>query len=438
MGIVYEVVHEFTGDRLALKILKEDASQLDDAKLARFRREARVSALVKSDHIVRVLDADVAHELGGVPFLVMDLLEGANLAAVIGNTPQLPERVVGWLWEVARALDKAHQVGVIHRDLKPENLFLAKLSDGKRMLKILDFGVAKIRSGDDVARTGTGSVVGTPRYMSPEQAAGGDVGPGTDVWAIGLIAYRLLGGADYWRESNVSLLLAKLVYEDVAAPSSRGLDLGADFDRWFLRSCARGPSARYASVTEQVEALGAALAVPVDSVRPGSEPAPPALDPVLAANHEAFRGTGDASYSKSIAALVRGRSATRRFGGIIITGVAFTAALGSSLLLFRSPARPEIPDAATTESSSQPPAFVSAAVQAPAAGRVATNATISPTPDSLRLRSSLPVASGRTKPLKRSPITQQSTPASSGSASAPIATANQPIEKKLDPLAEPH
>lgn len=350
MGIVYEVVHEFTGDRLALKILKEGAWALDDTKLGRFRREARVSALVKSEHIVRVLDADLAPELDGAPFLVMDLLEGTNLAALAGNTPQPPDQVVTWLRQVARALDRAHQMGVIHRDLKPENLFLTKSSTGEAQIKILDFGVAKICSAEDVVRSGTGAVVGTPRYMSPEQASGGVVGPDTDVWAIGLIAFRLLAGKDYWSGFNVSRLLAEIVYAEILPPSAKGADLGADFDQWFLRSCARDPAERWSSVTDQIEALASALGLSSPALRSGPElPRAPIAS-------GAKRGRVD----------------------VVITGVAFCVAIAATALLFRPRPLPPPPPHALASVSSRPPSSASVADSVPAAPHGAAAASAAP------------------------------------------------------------
>ena len=149
MGVVYEVEHVGTGERLALKVLRGHAADLEQTTLDRFSREARVAAWVKSEHIVRVIDVGAASELGGNPFLVMDLLEGANLADATREEPQEREDVVNWLAQVARGLDKAHAHGVVHRDLKPENLFLTQQPDAEPIVKILDFGVAKVRVDED-------------------------------------------------------------------------------------------------------------------------------------------------------------------------------------------------------------------------------------------------------------------------------------------------
>ena len=263
MGAVYEVEHEGTGERLALKVLKGSFDGMDSTALERFRREARVHALLKSEHIVRVIDADVAPELGGAPYLVMDLLEGQTLGDLAGDEPLPAARVVELLSQLAGPLDQAHAAGIVHRDLKPDNLFLTRRADGSEVVKILDFGIAKFRGGDDTARTSTGALVGTPLFMAREQAAGEHdlIGPGTDVWSIAMIAFRLLTGTHYWTSNNVSLLLADIVSKPVKAPSRRAPRLGDKFDAWFLRSCAPVPGERWQSVTEQVEALARALGV---------------------------------------------------------------------------------------------------------------------------------------------------------------------------------
>jgi eukaryotic-like serine/threonine-protein kinase len=265
MGVVYEVEHERTGERLALKVLKGGASELDAAALERFRHEALVASRIKSEQIVRVIDADLAEELGGAPFLVMDLLQGSNLADACGEEPQPASDVVDWLRQVARALDRAHALGIVHRDLKPENLFLAERPGAAPVITILDFGVAKVRSDEAAARarTATGALIGTPLYMAPEQAEGASerIGPATDVWALGLLAHRLLTGRDYWTARNVSLLLADIVRGEIQPPSRRAPRLSPEFDAWFLRSCDRDPERRWPSAGAQVEALAEAIGV---------------------------------------------------------------------------------------------------------------------------------------------------------------------------------
>jgi serine/threonine-protein kinase len=259
MGVVYEVEHTHTGQHLALKVLARQASTSTE----RFKREARAASSIQSDHIVRVTDADVAAELEGAPFLVMELLEGEDLEVATGDRPAAPEDVIDWLRQVARALDKAHARGIVHRDLKPANLFLTRREDGSALVKILDFGIAKM-SADAATLTQSDTFLGTPGFMAPEQtdSKGSPVTFRSDLYALGLIAFRLLTGRGYWKTGTLVQLLAQILVEPMPPPSERGSTLGPAFDAWFLRACDRDAGSRFPSAREQVEALAVALGLP--------------------------------------------------------------------------------------------------------------------------------------------------------------------------------
>jgi serine/threonine-protein kinase len=276
-GTIYSVEHAFTGEVLALKVMKAHLGASPDA-IARFKREARAVSMIRSQHVVRIFDADVAPELGGVPYLVMDLLDGKDLEQVSDNKPVNPEDVVEWFRQVSLALDKAHRIGIIHRDLKPENLFLTRLDDGTPLVKILDFGIAKI-AAESPGTTLSGQLFGTPLYMAPEQARGDttQMGPATDLFAMGQIAYRLLTGVAYRTAATLTEMLSEIVHERVRAPSERGHSLGVDFDGWFLRACHPDPAQRFASAHEQVEALAQALGLPAELEVASAPPSPVGL-----------------------------------------------------------------------------------------------------------------------------------------------------------------
>jgi serine/threonine-protein kinase len=269
MGSVYLVQHVHTDQQLALKLLHSTVVS-DEVALTRFRREARAPAKVNSDHVVQVTDADVAPELGGVPFLVMEWLRGHSLEEIAAERGALPpEEVVLYLRQAARALDKAHALGIVHRDLKPDNLFLTTREDGTPHLKILDFGIAKLTQDSDAGRfkaTGTGQIFGTPLYMSPEQTKAelDKISPQSDIWAIGIIAHRLLLGSEPWTATTITGLIAQIAYEPTPVPSQQGSALGPDYDAWFLRCCAREPRDRFASAGEAVAMLARALKVKED------------------------------------------------------------------------------------------------------------------------------------------------------------------------------
>src|SRR5882724_59859 len=253
MGIVYSVEHAQTGELLALKVMTAHHGATRDA-IERFKREARASAKIKSEHVVRVIDADVAPELDRAPYLVMDFLDGMDLEKASSDQPTAPAVVLDWLRQISRALDKAHRIGITHRDLKPENLFLTHREDGTPLIKILDFGIAKI-SAESTGTTQSGQILGTPLYMSPEQARGDAVhiGPSSDLYALGLIAYKLLTGNPYWTATSVAGIIGQVLYEPMLRPSARGCWLGGEFDEWFARACNREAAHRFGSASEQVE-----------------------------------------------------------------------------------------------------------------------------------------------------------------------------------------
>jgi serine/threonine-protein kinase len=266
MGVVYLVEHLHTGEQLALKVL-HGAAATDPGAIARFKREARVGAQLKSDHVVRITDADVAAELGGAPFFVMELLDGLDLEKLVEKVgPLAPDVVVAILSQIAGPLDKAHASGIVHRDLKPENIFLHRREDGTLIAKILDFGISKFLSPDPASTaalgtTADGTLMGTPHYMAPEQARGliDHIGPHTDVWAMGLIALRTLTGGIYWTAETQADLMVEILVAPMSAPSARWPFVGEKFDAWFARSCQRDGTQRWRSISEQVAALNEAL-----------------------------------------------------------------------------------------------------------------------------------------------------------------------------------
>lgn len=359
MGIVYVAEHVHTGERLALKVLSAQAVN-SPAALDRFRREARAPAQIKSEHVVRVIDADFSAEVGAF-FLVMELLDGKNLDQLTDGEPQPPEVVVRWMRQVARGLDKAHRLGIVHRDLKPENLFLTTREDGSELLKLLDFGVAKFvaeaASGSGNS-TETGNVVGTPRYMAPEQAKGevNKIGPHTDVWALGLIAYRLLSGRDFFTGTTLAQLIGQIVYSTIPLPSETGAGCGPAFDQWFLRSCAREPGERFSNVVEQVNELATALV----GVRP--ELLKSTLDRMGSAETVAFTpagsipppGPGAGSLGGSASAARREPTAAPRSRRpLLLLLLAGAAGLGVAAFFWpRSPTEP-VPERAESTPSSR-------------------------------------------------------------------------------------
>ncbi|HEY8073725.1 MAG TPA: protein kinase [Labilithrix sp.] len=265
MGSVYRVRHVHTDEQLALKLLHAQVLR-DESAVERFRREARAPARIQSEHVARVTDADTVPDLDNAPFLVMELLRGRDLERVVSEDgPLAPNLVVEYLRQVARALDKAHGMGIVHRDLKPENLFLTTREDGTPCIKLLDFGIARIGDGEGPAhlRTQAGYIFGTPMYMSPEQTMGNvdDIAPPTDVWAIGLCAFKLLVGQEYWTAQTTAQLCVQILSEPMPTPTARGAAFGPGFDAWFARCVNREAGARFQTAGEAVGALAEALGI---------------------------------------------------------------------------------------------------------------------------------------------------------------------------------
>lgn len=282
MGAVFVAEQIATELTVAIKVLFPHILASQDS-VEKFQFEAKVAARVKSDHIVQVLDAGYDDE-SGLPFLVMELLDGKELDAVVQSQGPLSfAQAAEYIRQVAAGLDKAHAYvtkegvpePIVHRDLKPENLFLARRENGEAIVKILDFGIAKVLS--DNANVSQ-EIKGTPLFMAFEQATGKALSPQTDIWALGLIAFYLMTGEVYWKaasnpHADVSTLFAEVLNLPLDPPSRRATDLGRTtpwppgFDAWFGRCVHRDPEARFASAGEAARELAVALDVS-DQLRP--------------------------------------------------------------------------------------------------------------------------------------------------------------------------
>ena len=207
-GIVYEARHGWTGRTVALKILKpEHARDLD--RVRRFMQEAKAAACIRHRHVVQVLD--MGKEPDGTVYLVLERLHGESLGTRLSRGGALPvDETLRLLAPVMEALVVAHRQGVVHRDLKPDNIFIDEDAAGRRTPKLLDFGMSKMLDATWGEATQSGVLVGTPYYMSPEQAEGrSDQGAACDVWSMGVILYRCLSGElPFVADSPTALLMA--------------------------------------------------------------------------------------------------------------------------------------------------------------------------------------------------------------------------------------
>jgi eukaryotic-like serine/threonine-protein kinase len=258
MGSVWEGVHETLGTRVAVKLIDIEHVQSGDSQ-RRFETEARSAAKLQSKHVVEVYDYGVSPE--GQPFIVMQYLAGEPLDRRLERVGRLsPLETARVVLQVCRALSRAHAVGIIHRDLKPENIFLVRdEEDGTELVKVVDFGIAKVvgAAAQDSA-TRTGSVLGTPYYMSPEQARGlRSVDHRSDLWSVGVIAFRCMVGRLPFDGEAVGDVLVNLCTGPIPVPSELVPDLPPGFDAFIARILSRTPSERFASAAELGEALAA-------------------------------------------------------------------------------------------------------------------------------------------------------------------------------------
>lgn len=213
MGSVYEVKHLVIGRRFAIKLLRWEMAHGPSA-VARFKREAEAAGRLENEHIVAVVDVGATDE--GTPYLVMEYLQGEHLAALLARRGPLPvARAVQLVLQVCQGLRAAHAHGVIHRDLKPENLFVVPGSDGAELVKILDFGIVKLTTENSAAITHSAQTLGTPYYMSPEQARGdSQIDARTDIYAVGVLLYELLTASRPHPGSNATAVLFHLLKQE--------------------------------------------------------------------------------------------------------------------------------------------------------------------------------------------------------------------------------
>ena len=246
MGTVYKARHITLPRTFAIKILREELSE-DEGFIERFRREAIAASRVEHSNVIYITDFGKTHE--GEVYLVMEYLQGVGLDQLLAQQGRLaPTRAVNILAQIADALDVAHSVNVIHRDLKPENILLTEERGRKDFVKLLDFGIAKVRTPefDGAPLTIQGEVFGTAEYMSPEQATGKNVDGRSDLYAVGCLAHELLTGEPPFLGSAVAILRDH-VYTKPKTPSALYPDLPIlpALDALVLRCLAKDPNKRY-------------------------------------------------------------------------------------------------------------------------------------------------------------------------------------------------
>ena len=426
MGEVFEATHARLAGRYALKILLREIAG-DANLLARFQREAQVTSALRHPNIVQVVDFRQLPD--GTSYIVMEFLEGVDLAEELRRRGALPlDRVAGLLDQIASGLAAAHEQGVVHRDLKPANLFLVVLGgSGRELVKIVDFGISKVRAkSGQITRTST--VIGTPQYMSPEQALGQSdrIDARSDQFSLACIIYEMIVGRCPFDGDSVPALMYQLVHVDPPPMQVNGRPVSPAIEAVVRRGLAKQAEARYPDVLAFAQAFSAAVAGrPQTGGQPFAAPAAPAsrtqmLSPDADAQVDGRARSGASSTRRlpepsrpdttlhATAAQITERTdgrAPRRGPGralAIVAGMAIAGAVALVLVLRPAALFPPRPDP-------EDPALVA----------------VTPTPERAPSPERAPVPEGaaapapaRGAPSERPPAPRDPEPASSGSAGA--------------------
>ncbi len=259
MGVVVAATHLQLQSRVAIKFLSPDAVR-SDASAARLLREARASANIKSDHVARVIDVGTLET--GAPYIVMEHLEGMNLAALLRQRERLPVgEAATYVLQACDGIAHAHALGIVHRDLKPSNLFVTRRANGSSSVKVLDFGLSKVTEPGghlpaDAHLTSTTDVIGSPVYMSPEQLRSTrDVDARTDIWALGTILFELIAGQPPFRARTLPQLCMLILHSKARSLREVCPDVPPALEAVVRRCLEKDPSKRFDSVRELVQAL---------------------------------------------------------------------------------------------------------------------------------------------------------------------------------------
>lgn len=254
MGVVLAARHLALGELVAIKLLRAGGADNGEA-YERFLREARAAARLRSENVCRV--HDFGRLADGQPYMVMDYLEGIDLADVVARRGPLPVvEAAEYVAEACSALTEAHALGIIHRDLKPSNLFLTPRVEGGVRVKVLDFGISKINDPASSALTATGAMLGTPLYMSPEQLVQtSSVDRRADIWSMGVVLYELVTGTWPFFDEALPIIIAKTLNAEPAPPSSLRNNLPLALERIILRCLRKNPGDR----PESAQALAGEL-----------------------------------------------------------------------------------------------------------------------------------------------------------------------------------
>ncbi|MFO0546773.1 MAG: serine/threonine-protein kinase [Polyangiaceae bacterium] len=358
-GEVYAGEQPVIGKPVAIKVLRPECSRHAEAT-QRFIAEARAIAQIRHPNIVDVFGFGALPD--GRLYYVMDRLEGETLRARTLRAPLSIAETRNVLLPLARALAAAHAKDICHRDLKPENVFLLTDDEGRLVPRLLDFGIAKIPRGENDARTRTGAIMGTPSYMSPEQALGQPVDARADIYAFGLIAFELLTGRRLVRGDSMMAIVEQHVSAERPTCSSKGGPASPALDAAIARSIAREPSARWDTVLDCATAIDKALASLDPGFRPTLDGESSAVQAQSSTGGQSFRTDPDAdSSARTMLAPAEGAvspqksapKSTSKAWLFAAIGVAVAVAAAVAIATSRTSPAPSASAASTSSASAQ-------------------------------------------------------------------------------------
>ena len=342
MGAVYAAEHPRIGRRVAIKVLHPELGKSPEI-VARFFTEAKAANEIRNEHIIEILDFGELPD--GISYFIMEWLDGKSLATALEQQPKFPiARAMHTCRGIARALASAHSKGIVHRDLKPDNVYLIRRGDDPDFVKVLDFGIAKLMTNDlsQGFKTQTGAIMGTPYYMSPEQCRGAtkDIDHRTDIYALGCILYQMVTGQLPFNAEGLGELLLQHMTRPPTPPTQIDPTIPAEVENAILKALEKEPGKRWTSVTEMMNAAGAAvgnLSGPV--TLPTQSQLAPVLElgrpPSIAPSPQLKQTTMRGAAAEAVPATQPGGKSRRTFvvGGV----VAGIAAVGVIVMLNRKP-----------------------------------------------------------------------------------------------------
>ncbi len=337
MGVVVSARHVQLDQPVAIKLMHREATRDADA-IERFMREGRAAVRLRGENVAHVMDVGVRED--GTPYLVMEYLDGLDLATLLERDgPLTVESAVTYVLQACVAMAEAHTQGIIHRDLKPQNLFLTKRDDDTPLVKVLDFGISKIaplpsESDDAHAQVITATVMGSPAYISPEQASSSrDVDARTDIWSLGVILYQLLCAKLPFAADSVPQVFAKIYYEPPDPLRVHESAVPIELEAVVMGCLAKDPDERYESVSALAEAL-----LPFVSERPGKAAAKATMKLVNSATQERalrkrVRAFPPGSSAMRAVTLPPVETGVRTWRAIAIAGLLMSVGLAIALVL---------------------------------------------------------------------------------------------------------